>query len=68
MKNTIAIDQYGQTYHNLGNHPRKTLLEQLGYSNASKMYVDDKDGNAKHIGYVIGGLWLRIYQLTDWNK
>jgi len=64
----MAIDQYGQTYHNLGKFPRKTLLERLYKTNASKMYVDKKDGTTKHIGYIIGGLWLTLYTVDYWEK
>lgn len=59
----MAIDQYGQTYHGL-THPRKDLLERLGRSHADKMYQDGPEGQPQHIGYVIGTLWLRLYQVT----
>jgi len=38
----MGIDQYGQTYHDLGKYPRKGLLEKLGGGKASKMYVDKR--------------------------
>lgn len=62
----LAIDQYGGKYL-LSEHPRKELLALLGMSKAEKMYVDGPDGQASHVGYVIGGLWLRIYKLTPWE-
>ena len=62
----MARDQYGNTYHNL-KHPRKDLLERLGYSHAEKMYVDTKSGEVKQVGYVIGGLWLNIYAVCEWQ-
>ena len=62
----MAIDQYGQTYHGL-KHPRKDLLERLGYRHAEKMYVDKTDGSIAHVGYVIGGLWLRLYKVQPWE-
>jgi hypothetical protein len=58
----MAIDQYGQTYHGL-EHPRKDLLSKLGRQHASKMFVDGKDGKTYMIGYVIGGLWLRVFEV-----
>jgi hypothetical protein len=64
----IAIDQHGATYRLDGKHPRKALLEKLGATHASKMYVDLPDGKSQHIGYVVGGLWCRIYELRDWGK
>ena len=63
----MAVSNHGNTIH-LGDtkHPRKTLLEKLGYKSASKMFVDDKDGKPKHIGYVIGGEWFQIYEVHEW--
>lgn len=58
----MAIDQYGQTYHGL-EHPRKDLLERLGYTHAQKIYQDKADGSTVHVGYVIGGLWLTLYKV-----
>lgn len=62
----MAIDQYGTTYHGL-QHPRKDLLEKLGATHADKMY-QDKDGITVHIGYVISGLWLTLYEVTRFEK
>jgi hypothetical protein len=69
MKAYMGVDQYGQTYH-LGHckHPRKALLEKLGVSSASKMYIDDKEGNSKHIGYIASGLWITLYEVVEWSK
>ena len=53
----MGIDQYGQTYRDLGKYPRKELLNRLGYKKAEKMYRDKKDGSVVHCGYVIGGNW-----------
>lgn len=64
---TMAIDQYGQTYHNLGAHPRKALLERLGYKKAQRMWIDTKSGEPRHIGYIIGGYWLTLYKVTQWQ-
>ena len=66
--NTMAIDQYGQTHHNLGQHPRKALLERLGRKHADKMYVDKKDGSSVHIGWIIAGLWLSVYRVEPLEK
>jgi hypothetical protein len=67
MQETMGIDQYGNTYHGLGEYPRKTLLERLGRSHADKMYVDKKDGSTVHIGYIIAGLWIRLYSVQEWK-
>lgn len=63
----MAIDQRGTTYHDLGPHPRAELLRRLHRKSAHKMYVDRKSGGSKHIGYVIAGLWLRVYKVQDWE-
>jgi len=67
MQDTMGIDQYGNTYHGLGKYPRKALLERLGRSHADKMYVDKKDGSTVHIGYIISGLWIRLYSVQEWK-
>ena len=65
MLGYMAIDQHGQTYHLDPKYPRKQLLDILGRKHASKMYVDTKSGEAKHIGWIIAGLWLRVYRVFD---
>lgn len=66
--NMMAIDQHGHTYHGLGEHPRKALLERLGRKHADKVYVDKKDGRVAHIGYIIAGLWLTLYKVERWES
>ena len=70
--NHMAIDQHGQTFHGLGKYPRKALLEILNRSHADKMYVDKISdplkGQSVHIGYIISGLWLTIYEVNHWEK
>lgn len=61
----MAIDQYGHAYHGLEN-PRKDLCERLGRMHAEKMFIDGKDGQPRHVGYVVGGLWLRLYEVRPW--
>lgn len=61
----IAIDQYGSTYRISGKHIRKELLGLHCAKNAQKLYIDDKDGNSHHVGYVIRNLHLQIYKLTN---
>ena len=64
----MGIDQYNQHYDNLGKYPRKTLLERLGATGASKMYVDKLDGASVHCGYIIQGLWIKLYKLEPIEK
>lgn len=59
----MAIDQYGQTYHGLVK-PRRDLLTRLGGKHASRMFRDKKDGRTVHVGWIIGGLWLTVYEVT----
>ena len=65
---TLAIDQYGNTFHDLGKYPRKALLERLGRTRAKKMYVDTVNGESRHVGYIISGLWLRLYSVSEWSR
>lgn len=68
MKNHMAIDQYGNTYHALGRHPRKTLMERLGRKRAEPMYRDKKDGRTVRVGWVIGGRWLSVYEVKPMEE
>ena len=68
MRQHMAIDQYGQTYHGLGPHPRKEVLRRLGRKHAERMFVDDKAGRSHHIGYIISGLWLEVYQVRPFRE
>jgi len=63
----MAIDQYGQAYHDL-KHPRKDLCERLCCQHAAKMYQDRKDGSTYHSGYVIAGLWLTLFEVKPFVK
>lgn len=66
--NYMARDQYGGTHHNLGPHPRKALLERLGRVKAQKMYLDKADGSTVHIGWIIAGLWLEVYEVKPLER
>ena len=63
----MAIDQFGETYHGL-KHPRKDLMEQLGATKAERIYVDAKNGDILHVGYVIAGHWCRIFKVEPLRK
>jgi len=58
----MAIDQYGQHYDGL-THPRKDLCNRLYNQHVEKMFCDGEDGQAYHTGYIIGGLWLNVYEV-----
>jgi hypothetical protein len=62
----MGIDQYGQTYHGL-THPRKDLMERIGVQHATKMYRDIPNGYVQ-VGYIIGGLWIEIFEVKPWRK
>ena len=66
-KLTMAIDQWGTTYHDLGTYPRKALLDRLGSRSAERMY-SDSSGMSQHVGYIISGLWLTLYTIAPWTK
>lgn len=68
----MAIDQHGQTEHNLGEHPRKTLMERYNVKSAQKMYIDlplDKAGDRPdtfetvHVGWIVAGHWFTVYEV-----
>jgi len=63
----LGIDQYNKHY-KIDKSPRKELLEQLGRQHTSKMYVDLKSGGSRHVGYVIAGKWISIYEVHIWNS
>lgn len=66
MRTFMAVDQHKNIYRGLV-HPRKDLLKRLGRKHAVKMYRDGANG-PKHIGYVIGGLWLALYEVKLFEK
>ena len=60
----LFIDQYGERY------SASTVAELRarvgnGGSRVERMYKDKPDGAAAHIGYVIGGRWLRAYRPVE---
>lgn len=67
-QNHGARDQYGNTYLNLGPHPRKALMGLTGRKHVSKMYRDCKDGITVHCGYVISGRWFDVFTMEQWHK
>jgi hypothetical protein len=62
-KNYMAIDQYGNTEHNLGTFPRKELCKRVGTKHVDKMYVDSKDGKSYWVGYIIGNHWFNLFSV-----
>lgn len=66
-KNYMSIDQYGQTFHDLGENPLKSLKERLGSRKVSKMYRDRCDGSTIHVGYVIGQHWCTLYEVKPFE-
>ena len=65
----MARDQYGTTLHfPNATHIRKTLLEKLGRKSCQKMYMDHKNGEPRHIGYVVGKQWFTVYSVCSWHS
>jgi hypothetical protein len=58
----MARNQYGDVRF-LDKHPRKELLEYYGRQHAERIYIDDKQGDVWHIGYVVAGQWFTVYGL-----
>jgi hypothetical protein len=67
MTYTMGIDQYGNSYHDLGPHPRKELLRRLGSTQAKKMYQETADGPPVHCGYIIRQHWISLYTVAPLN-
>lgn len=64
-KPMLYLDQFGYTFFA---RTVKELHAQIGGARPSKMYVDKKDGRKSvHIGYVVGGHWLRAYEAVDFG-
>lgn len=63
----LGIDQYGNHY-TLKKHPRKELVNDHHLAGRIyKMYNEDRNGNTKHTGYVIGDKWVSIYQVHEFK-
>ena len=67
MLTHMAIDQYGNTYHDLGKHPRSELMARLDARKAKKMYLDKADGSPLHMGWVIRGHWCTVYRVLPYK-
>lgn len=63
----VGVDDCGRFFP-IEEHPRRELCEQLGRKHCERMFVDGPDGRPKHIGYVIGGWWIRVYRVEDWSR
>ena len=66
MKTYMAIDQWGHTHHNL-KHPRKDLCEKFGVKHVQRMFCDTKAG-VMHVGYIISGHWLELFEVKPYQK
>jgi hypothetical protein len=64
----MAIDQYGHTEHNLGDHPRRELLRRMCRKSARKMYVDKKNGSSAHIGWIVAGHWFTVFHVERMER
>ena len=66
-KKFIAVNQYGDKVF-IENHPRKELMERSGVKHADKMYRNNPDGSARHVGYVVAGNWWEVLKVEPLNK
>jgi hypothetical protein len=64
----LAVDQYNQKHLLKTKFPRKELLGIFGTTSARKIYQDDKSGQSYHAGYLIRGLWLTLYRVSEFKK
>ena len=43
-------------------------MERLGEKHADKMYNDKESGETVHVGYAIGGLWIRLFEVIPMER
>ena len=67
-KQHMAIDQNGTTYHDLGPHPRKGLMDEFGLKSARRIYMDDKAGKTHHVGWVVGQHWCNVFEVIPMRR
>lgn len=58
----MYIDQYGYKYFASTIKELKKEVSPYGNPSVSKMYIDGKDGNTYHTGYVVGTHWCTAYK------
>jgi len=65
----MAIDQYGETLHEL-KHPRKDIAAQVGVTPGAldKLYRDGKDGAVYHVGYTTRGRWFDVFEVIPMRR
>ena len=76
MAALMAIDNYGQTVHDIHPKcPKASLLEKVGGKSATPMYRDNLlDGSTQHVGYVVkyghgqSESWFTLFKVERWVK
>lgn len=63
----MAVSNCNEIIHSL-ERPRRDLLKRLGRKSARKIYRDKNDGTTVHVGYIIGGMWWTIYEVTPMER
>ena len=66
-KRFMAKDQFGNTYHDIGPHPRKGLMEVLGYRSAKRMFRDSTEGCVQ-VGWVVGPHWCTVFEVRPMRQ
>jgi hypothetical protein len=64
----MGRDQWGNTFHIGNNPPRKWLCDHLCRQHVEKMFIDKTDGTVAHIGYIIAGHWIRLYEVKAFER
>ncbi len=49
-------------------HPRGQLLKALSSKHAQKIYIETKEGETKHVGYIVSGEWFDIFEVHSWES
>ena len=60
VKQHMGLDQWGNTFHDLGPHPRAELMRRLGCVHAEVIRVDP---GARRVGWKVGPHWVEVFQV-----
>ena len=64
----LAHGSYGTKLLLPGIHPRKELMDKLGYRSARRIYRDTSEGKTFHVGYIVGSEWFDLWDCTPHRK
>jgi hypothetical protein len=63
----VFMDQNAGIMTLTGKSPRQCLMDYYGTKIIGLMFEDDVDGKSHHCGYIVRGLWYRVYDTAQWE-